>query len=219
MDLSRARGQCAPAAPPAPVPGSQVPPPKEPSWECPEGNLGKGDLVIISGASPSAEGKKEGEGGATIADFENAAGPLGFTLSKINPTTVDSLAEAIKQGVIANRGKKFQRIIILSHAGGPTDSPSIELSETDKLKPDKINNGLIAEVTGALNRNGIVILASCGYFYEDMDGNRGYRTAERTQCSRTTINCIRINGLTIFSATPLPFGMPSSRTPPGPGRL
>ncbi len=51
---------------------------------------------------------------------------------------------------------------------GQRTARQFRLTDTDKLTPDTVNNALAAAVKGALEREGIVVLASCGYYYENM---------------------------------------------------
>jgi hypothetical protein len=161
------------------------------AWSSAEDPLGDGDLVIIMAGSPAAQnaknleeeakraagrvaGVQEGIKGSTYADFENevkkatAAGKATFVLSKIQPGSLGGLAFAINMAVRENGGKKFKRIIILSHAGGPAQSPSIQTESKEKLEAESIPWSVTNAANNALDPTGIVVLGSCGYYYEDI---------------------------------------------------
>jgi hypothetical protein len=144
-------------------------------WADAEAPLGEGDLVIITAGSPATEERKveqhtEGmQRGATFDDFKKAQPTGKFALSETRPATLEELAIAIHNAERDNGGKKFKRIIILSHAGGPDASPSIQLGGGPKLQaggniPDSLKN----EVDNALEPTGILIFGSCGYYYEEI---------------------------------------------------
>ncbi len=145
-----------------------------------EAPLGKGDLVIVMAGSPVAGNVTEGVAGdVTMKDLIAASenGESQFTLLVVNPIDMISLASDISE--LSRQGRKFKRIVILSHAGGPEASPSIETKDGGKITPKTVTKGLVRAVKQALTPNGIVIMATCGYYYEDMkmvNGLRVYRT-------------------------------------------
>ena len=87
--------------------------------------LGPGDLVIVTGNAP---GKDEGVADArTHSEFADMGPRKGYMVSPMQPTTIDELTLAIKNAVAANGGVPFRRIIIISHAGGAANGPSLDL--------------------------------------------------------------------------------------------
>jgi hypothetical protein len=166
------------SAPPAnPVPGSQTPPPSKPRpsaaalatrWLSAEAPFQEGDLVIITDNCPVMHPEVPGD--PTFAQFEAAAAKNGFTLPQLHPKTLAELAKVVSGAAslhLATTGRPFQRIFILSHAGGTANSPSAFLGPGEVLKAGKVPPDLQAAVHGALSWNGILVLATCGYYDED----------------------------------------------------
>ena len=113
--------------------------------------------------------------------------------------TLAGLQAAIKNA--SNQGAKFRRIIILSHAGGekkPLRVAAIRkrrsLPINARLHAGTLRPSLAKQINASLTPNGILVIATCGYYYEE--ATRGYvkpyrtrdpvKTTERTHYIRAT---------------------------------
>ncbi len=67
-------------------------------------------------------------------DFQKAAPGQKYTLNPTRPTSIPMLQTAINNAVTANGGP-FNRIILLSHAGGLVNAPAALLSKPDPRAP------------------------------------------------------------------------------------
>ena len=148
--------------------------------------------MIITSGSPATDKPQDPDTvlpgamrGSTYAEFEQKAKVKGFTLSPIQPKNQQELVKAINDALAANGGKIFKRIIILSHAGGETASPSINMKHTVtgadgkpilvkgkpvvvevKVTADNIIPALVVAIGNALDVEGALILGTCGYYWE-----------------------------------------------------
>jgi hypothetical protein len=142
--------------------------------------------VIISENSPVVQASApNGPPGATIKEFQAAAKVTGFTLLTANPASLHELEVEIKN---ATGGGKFKRILIISHADYPPNGPSAAFADhtwMQRLTAKNFPSGLANAINGALTPNGILVLATCGYYYEDLDPATGvYRRRTGTEADR-----------------------------------
>jgi RHS repeat-associated protein len=170
-------------------PSSQSMPANVASAETP---LGPNDLLIISGNGPVTDPAEDQPAkNDKIPDFEKSAQKNGFTLSNDHPQTQEDLAAAIEKAL--GGGRTFNRIILLSHAGGEEDGPSADLGGysyapldgplihiPDRMTANYISPRLIKAIRKALGPNGVFILGTCGYYCEDPpeNGAKPYRTRD-----------------------------------------
>ena len=140
--------------------------------------------MIVSDYSPLAQADPQGNDDK-MSDLQALQAKLGFTLQRMPyGATLAGLQAAIKNA--SNQGAKFRRIIILSHAGGERDSPSASLqSEKDdpfhnaRLHAGTLRPSLAKQINASLTPNGILVIATCGYYYEE--ATRGYVKPYRTR--------------------------------------
>jgi hypothetical protein len=143
-------------------------------YESPTGLLRPGDLVIVSGAFPGSD-----EGASPFTPKFNAIKEQALCRGyKVCPKQVSSpqeLADAINDAVIANGGKPFRRILLISHAGGGLNGPSAKLSPVDRLAynsnagprkspTENLPSSVGRAINKALTPGGILVLATCGYY-------------------------------------------------------
>ncbi len=132
--------------------------------------FGPGDLVIITGNSP-----------VKFQTFEKASQTQCYTLMPRTPKTTQELIDQIRE--LSNNGQmKFRRIVIIGHAGGANNGPAVSLNNdgktevrltskdfvtTDPKDPTKITgpSDLSKAITGALEADGVLVIASCGYYH------------------------------------------------------
>ncbi len=85
------------------------------------------------------------------------------------PKRASEVAAAINQTIAANGGKPFRRIIIISHAGGSENGPSVSPGGK-RLTATEFENdegGLSTAIKNGLSPDGVLVLASCGYYWEE----------------------------------------------------
>jgi hypothetical protein len=127
--------------PPAnPSPGSQTPPPQTGQDAVPAAQtgllappdpvfnpfalLGPGDLFIVSAKYPD---EAVSQYSPSYQNFIKQAPSQKYFLSSARPNSIPSLVTAINSAVKANGGP-FNRILLLSHAGGGSSGPAARLS-------------------------------------------------------------------------------------------
>ena len=162
-----------------PAPPPPLPPPAPIVYAKPIANLGPGDLVVVTKNSPVFDKAEEGD--ATIQDYQDSLVDLKFTLANKNPTTIAQLVDVLN----SYRPGSFNRIFLVSHAGGQAKGPAAELQHGSTVQrlnwdstiapPNPQPNfppELVAALKRALAPNGIFILSTCGYYYEQrLPGN------------------------------------------------
>jgi RHS repeat-associated protein len=128
--------------------------------------LGQGDLVIVTGDSP-----------ANLKDLEGTSRRQGFTLMPGAATSLDDLIAKLKSS--SNHGqKKYRRIVIVGHAGGMEDGPSLSLdkekvrltssdfgTQDPKDRTKIVPSPLSKAITEALEEDGVLVIAACGYYH------------------------------------------------------
>jgi hypothetical protein len=154
-----------------------------PSTATPYGNLRAGDLLIISGNFPGSD-ESPSDYTPKYSDFAQMAGLQGYTLASVQPTTLAMFTKTINDALKTN-GAPFNRIFLLSHAGGTVNGPSARFTpgsqptgpSTERLNynagakslQDQTKNfppSLAKALNGALAPSGIFVIQSCGYYNE-----------------------------------------------------
>jgi hypothetical protein len=113
----------------------------------------------------------------TFDNIKESGKDLKFVVYETQVSSFRQLEAAINNAVKANKGRPFSRIFLISHAGGEKSGPSAKLSDTSRLSynstplpnhsaTEKLPPYLADAFNRALSPGGILVLASCGYYYE-----------------------------------------------------
>ena len=151
--------------------------------------------MVISANVPNGK-----EGVSYVAKYDEFASQgtsLGYKVAPWQPSDTFSLERAIRTALLNNKGVPFRRILVISHAGGPVNGPSLNLN-SERGRWNRITNGnihgdLTSAVRAALGPNGIFVLGSCGYYYKE---DEVYRARWLTNLRRIAEDL----GVTVFAS-------------------